>query len=71
MHIAGNFQGRKLSQIGEKVMIFTEKTIVTFTAPKDAMLPSFVEETFTNSHKTAKFMKVFSLASFPLYSIDG
>ena len=27
----------------------------------------FVEKTFANSHKTAKFAKVFSLKSFPLY----
>ena len=27
------------------------------------------EKTFTNSHKTVKFMKVFSLKSFPLYDI--
>ena len=27
------------------------------------------EKTFVNSHKTAKFMKVFSLESFPLYGI--
>ena len=27
----------------------------------------FTEKTFANSHKTTKFMKVFSLKSFPLY----
>ena len=27
------------------------------------------KKTFANSHKTAKFMKVFSLESFPLYGI--
>jgi len=36
-------------------------------ALKDAMLPNFAEKTFANSHKTAKFMIVFSLESFPLY----
>ena len=30
---------------------------------------NFTEKTFANSHKTAKFAKVFSLKSFPLYSI--
>jgi len=56
--IAGNFRGRKLSQI------------VTFAVPKDTVPPNFVEKTVVNSHKTAKFAKVFSLKSFPLYSIS-
>ena len=30
----------------------------------------FAEKTFAYSHKTAKFVKVFSLKSFPLYGID-
>ena len=55
--------------------IFTEKTFVekTFTdcslvsLPKDAIPPNFAEKTFTNSCKTSKFAKVFSLGSFPLY----
>ena len=29
--------------------------------------PFFVEKTFTNSIRAAKFVKVFSLKSFPLY----
>ena len=33
------------------------------------MPPNFVEKTFANSHKTTKFTKVFSLESFPLYSM--
>ena len=28
------------------------------------------KKTFTNSHETSKFAKVFSLASFPLYGIS-
>ena len=35
-------------------------------AAKDATPPNFAEKTF---YKTLKFMKVFSLESFPLYSI--
>ena len=31
--------------------------------------PNFAEKTFANSHKTLKLAKVFSLKSFPLYSI--
>ena len=31
--------------------------------------PKFHGETFANSHKTVKFAKVFSIESFPLYSI--
>ena len=29
----------------------------------------FVDKTFAYSHKTTKFMKIFSLESFPLYGI--
>ena len=43
--------------------------LLAFAAPKDAMPPNFAEKTFTNSHKIAKFTKVFSLESFPLYGI--
>ena len=31
--------------------------------------PNFVEKSFVGGSKTAKFVKVFSLESFPLYSI--
>ena len=41
--------------------------IVTFAALKDATPSNFAEKTFANSYKTAKFAKVFSLESFPLY----
>ena len=44
------------------------RRLLTFVAPKDATPPSFAEKTFANRHKTAKFAKVFSLESFPLYS---
>ena len=37
--------------------------------PKDAMPPNFAEKTFVNSYKTSKFVKVFSLESFPLYGL--
>ena len=35
---------------------------------KGCHTPDFAEKTFVNSHKTAKFTKVFFLKSFPLYS---
>ena len=57
---AENFQGRKLSQIGD----FYEENfsgLLTRAAPKDTMSQNFAEKTFVNSYKTAKFMKVFSL----------
>ena len=41
----------------------------SFATAKDATPPNFTEKTFVNSHKTTKFAKVFSLKSFPLYSI--
>ena len=37
--------------------------------PKDATPPNFVYKTCTNSHKTSKFAIVFSLKSFPLYTL--
>ena len=37
--------------------------------PKDATLPNFLEKNFVNSHKTAKFVKIFSLESFLLYTV--
>ena len=41
--------------------------LLGYTVPKDASPPNFMKKTFVNSHKTAKFTKVFSLKSFPLY----
>ena len=43
--------------------------LLAFAVPTDAMPPNFTEKTFANSHKTVKFVKVFSLESFPLYGI--
>ena len=54
---AENFRGRKLLRIAP--------------VPKDATPPNFAEKTFVNSHKTAKFVKVFSLEHFPLYGISN
>ena len=49
--------------------IFADKTFADcpLVPPKDATPPNFTEKTFTNSHKTVKFAKVFSLESFTLY----
>ena len=69
--IAGIFQGRKLSRFGGN-KIFTKKTSTDYSPvspPKDAMPLNFGEKAFTNSYKTLKFAKVFSLESFPLYGI--
>ena len=43
--------------------------LLAFPVPRDATPPNFAEKTFANSLKTAKFAKVFSLESFPLYGI--
>ena len=64
--IAGNFRGRKLSQIDN----FCEENfcgLARLCSTKGRHSPNFAEKTFTNSHKTAKFTKIFSLESFPLY----
>ena len=39
--------------------------LLTFAVPKDTPPQNFAEKMFTNSHKTVKFAKVFSLESFP------
>ena len=44
------------------------RRLLAFAAPKHSMAPNFPDKTFMNSHKTTKFMKVFSLKSFPLYA---
>ena len=60
---------KKLLQIGEKYDLRREnfRWLLAFAVPKDAMPPNFAEKTFANSYKTAKFTKVFSFESFPLY----
>ena len=65
--IVGNFRGRKLLRIGKKKKIFTEKLsqrnfhrLLAFATPKDTTPQNFAEKTFTNSHKTLNFAKVFS-----------
>ena len=69
--IAENFRGRKLSRISEKYDFRGENFcgLLVSAAPKDATPPNFAEKTFANRHKTTKFAKVFSLESFPLYSM--
>ena len=42
-HIVGNFQGRKLSRIGEK-HDFCGENFPAFTVPKDTTLPNFAEK---------------------------
>jgi len=37
--------------------------------PKYTMAKNFVEKTFTNSHKTSKFVMVFSFESVLLYGV--
>ena len=43
--------------------------IAPFSCANGCHAPKFREITFTNSHKTTKFAKVFSLESFPLYGM--
>ena len=52
------FSRRKLSQIAR------------FCSAKGCHAPNFAEKTLAYSHKTAKFAKVFSPESFPLYGIQ-
>ena len=70
--IVGNFRGRKLLQIGENPII-AEKTFMdcSLLLCQRTPRPNFVEKTFTYGHKSSKFVKVFSLKSFPLYGISA
>ena len=70
-HIEGNFQERKISRIDEKYNFREEnfRRLLAFAVPKDAMPPNFGEKTFANSHKTVKFLEVFSFESFLPYGI--
>ena len=43
--------------------------IAHFCHAKGPHPQNFAEKTFANTHKTAKFTKLFSLESFPLYGI--
>ena len=43
------------------------KNTIFLCRTKEYYAPNFTEKTFVNSHKIAKFVKVFSLKSFPLY----
>ena len=65
--IAGNFRG---SELVKKTPNFCGENFcgfLAFAVPKDTTPPIFAVKNFVNSHKTAKFGKVFSLESFPLY----
>ena len=66
-HIARNFCGRKLLQIGD-YKIFAERTFADclLVPLKDVTPQNF--ETFANSHKTLIFVQVFFLKIFLLYS---
>ena len=61
------FEGENVCEF----VIFAEKLlrIVRFccATTKGCHAPNFTEKTFAYSHKTAKFMKVFSFESFHLY----
>ena len=50
----GKFQGRKLSQIGEKYDFRRENFhgLLAFAMPIGCCAPNFAGETFTYSHKT-------------------
>ena len=60
-----------------KTVIFHEENgenfhrLLPFAMPVGATPPNFAEKTFTNSHRNVKFVEVFSLESFPLYSKSG
>ena len=69
-YIAGNFRGRKLSQIGEKYDFYRENFcgLLTCAVPKDATPPNFAEKTFANSHKSFS-LKRFRYTVFHWYRV--
>ena len=72
--IAGNFRGIKLSRKCENRRFrgenFRGSTVGWDACAHVHLRPSkFAEKTFTNGSKPAKFAKVLSLESFPLYGI--
>ena len=69
---SSTFAGENFRELVENT-IFTEKTFMDclLVPPKDATPLNFTEKTFAISHKTSKFVKVFSLENFPLYGIEG
>ena len=62
--IAGNFQGRKLSWIGEKYN-FRFCRLLACATPKDTTPPNFEEKSFANSHKTVNLLNFFLSRKFP------
>ena len=70
--IAGNFRGIKLSRKCENRR-FRGENFRGSTVGWDACAREykFTEKTFTNGSKSAKFAKVLSLESFPLYGITS
>ena len=56
------FKGENLCELVKTR--FCGRRLLAFATPKDATTQNFVEKTFANSHKTAKFTKVFSLEVF-------
>ena len=67
----GNFQSRKLSWIYEKCFFLQRKLslIARFCCAKRCHTPKFCGENFRKLPQNCKFMKVFSLESFLVYSI--
>ena len=68
-YYTGNFRGRKPSQIGEKYDFCGENFhgLLAFAAPK-VPHPQILQRKLSRiATKTTKFVKVFSLESFPLY----
>ena len=68
--MAGNFWGRKLSRIGKKWKFCGENFhgMLNHNHRWVQHAQNFMEKTFAGGFQTAKFVNVFSLESFPLYS---
>ena len=67
-HIVENFRRRKRLQIAGVKCRWEHFADCSLVLPKDAIPPKFCGENFRKySHKSSKFVKVFSLWSFPLY----
>ena len=71
IHVGESYEGGNFRELVEK-WHFAEKTFMRLLARTtycQSSLQTIMEKTFAERHRTVEFVKVFSLESFPLYSI--
>ena len=66
-HKRETFEGENFHELVKKRRKLSQ--IVRLCCAEGCHTPKFHGKTFANNHKTAKFAKVFSIESFPLYGM--